>query len=114
MDTLGDASLEALETRAKLQVKVHRTILRHQLIMVGNALLVAFLFAALLMLLWSALIYAGFGTPLLAGTGELFQTSARRMLQLGLVGMTAFKLGAVLFLLCPGLGFRLCGSAMKA
>ena len=67
MDTLGDASLEALETRAKLQVKVHRTILRHQLIMVGNALLVAFLFAALLMLLWSALIYAGFGTPLLAG-----------------------------------------------
>ncbi len=114
MDTLSDVGLEALEARAKLQVKVHRTILRHQLIMIGNVLLVAFLFAVLVLLLWTVLMCLGVETVVLSWTGEVFQTSMRRLLQLSLAGIVAFKLAAVLLLLCPGLAFRICGSAMEA
>jgi len=113
MDTLGEASLEALETRAKLQVKVHRTILRHQLIMIGNALLVAFLFAALVLLVWTVMMYLGAGNTMLPCAASVLAVPAHRLVQLSVAGIVAFKLAAILLLLCPGLGFRICGSAMK-
>jgi len=113
MESPGEASLEALEMRAKLQVRVHRTILRHQLIMIGNVLLVAFLFAALVLLLWTLMVGLGAGQPLLAWAGAIFGTSDRRMLQLSMTAMASFKLAAILLFLCPGLAFRICGSAMQ-
>lgn len=113
MDTLGEASLEALEVRAKLQVKVHRTLLKHQLIMVGNALLVAFAFAAVILLIWTVMTALGITEGLLTIYAPLFQTSVRRLMQLSITGIAGFKLAAILLFLCPGLAFRICGNAMQ-
>ncbi len=108
-----DAELQALELKARLQVKVHRTLLRHKLIMLGNSLLVAALFAWLLMLIWTAMMYLGVRDTWLPWAVSLLGVSTDALWRLSVVGMTGFKLAAILFLLCPGLGFRICGSAMK-
>ncbi|MBU0609812.1 MAG: hypothetical protein KKI08_18150 [Armatimonadetes bacterium] len=113
MDTLGEVNLEALEARAKLQVKVHRTILRHQLIMIGNVLLVAFLFAALILLVWTVMLLLGATEAMFGVYAPLLGTSARRLLQMSIVGMAGFKLASLMLLLCPGLAFRICGNAME-
>jgi hypothetical protein len=58
-------------------------------------------------------MYLGAGNTMLPWAASIFGISARRLLQLSTVGMVGFKLAALLLLLCPGLGFRICGAAMK-
>lgn len=109
--TEPDVSL--LAQQARLQVKVERTVLRHRLIMMGNVLLVAFLFAALLMLIWIIVLAAGAASTMLPWASGIFSVPADVLLRLNVVGFIAFRFGAVLFLLCPGLAFRICGGAMQ-
>jgi hypothetical protein len=105
--------MDALEARAKLQLKVHRTLLKHQLMMAGNALLVAFLFAALLMGLWIVMLSSGYLRTMLPWGSALFGLPPEELLRLNVIGFVALRFGVVLLLLCPGLGLRICGSAMK-
>lgn len=105
--------VEALEARAKLQVKVHRTLLRHQLIMWGNALLVAYLFAVLLPATWFMALSLGGRQLISEWSAPLIGVPAERMLWLSAVMYGGLKVAAFLLLLCPGLGLRITGSAMK-
>lgn len=114
METTQDQSLEALETRARLEVKVRRTLLRHQFIMIGNALLTAFLFAVLVLLIWTAMLaFGGTSAGMMAVAAPVMGISVEQMMWLGAVLLVTFKIAAILLLLCPGLGFRICGSAMR-
>jgi len=115
METREELNWEALEKQAKLEVKIRRTILRQQLIMLGNALLVSYLFAVLLMCIYFVAIQAG-AKALMEEWGRLLWGAevAKQIPWLSLVAYTAFKMGAALFLLCPGLGLRICGAIMRA
>lgn len=105
--------LSELETEAKLKVKIGRTLLRAKLIMTGNVLLTACLFAYLLLCLWYVVyLYSGPGLLLRVG-GTPFGVDLLWFQKLNLIAMTAWKLAAYLLLLCPGLACRVCGGAMK-
>lgn len=106
-------TLEELETQGKLQVKIGRTLLRAKLIMIGNVLLVAWLMAVVLLYVWYA-VYLWVG-PAWVATAVIspLGLTVEQFQRLNIVAMTAWKLAAALLLLCPGLGFRLCGRAMK-
>lgn len=106
------AEMQALELKAKMQVKVYRTLLRHKLIMCGNALLVGYLFAVLVVVLWTAALVLA-GDSYMSWAADLMKVPPERLEWLSAIGMTGFKLGAALFLLCPGLGLRICGGLMK-
>lgn len=107
------AEMQALELKAKMQVRVYRTLMRHKLIMTGNALLVGYLFAVLLVALWTAALML-FGDSYMPWSADLVKVPPERLMWLSAMGMAGFKLGAALFLLCPGLGLRICGGLMKA
>jgi hypothetical protein len=102
-----------LETQAKLQVRVGKAIFRTKLIMIGNGLLVAWVAAMVLLFIW-------YGVYTYAGTGFMerlvcapFGLTVLQLQKLNIVGMTAWKLVSHLLLLCPGIGFRVAGEAMK-
>lgn len=105
--------LRELEVQGKLQVKIGRALLRHKLIMLGNVLLVAWLFATILMAIWF-LAYAVAGETLVQVWGaDLMGLTVPEFTALNASAMIAFKLAAALLLLCPGLALRLCGGAME-
>lgn len=114
MDAIGDGNLDALETRAKLQVRIQRTILRHQLIMIGNALIVAYLFALLVLLIWFGLwSIGGTGIGLVGRVAPVMGITPDALRSIGAMLYGVFKIASILLLLCPGLGFRICGAAMR-
>ena len=105
--------LTELEIEAKLQVKIERTLLRTKLIMTGNVLLTAWLFAVLILLLWYA-VYSCVSTDTMLRLGATpFGVGLPQFQKLNLIAMTGWKLAAYLLLLCPGLACRVCGGAMK-
>ncbi len=115
METREELNWEALEKQAKLEVKIRRTILRQQLIVLGNAMLVGYLFAVLVMCIYVVAMQFG-GQILMKEWGRLLwgAEAAEHIPWLSLVAYTAFKIGAALLLLCPGLGLRICGAIMRA
>lgn len=102
-----------LEVQGRLQVRIAKTVMRTKFIMLGNALLVAWLASVVLVTIWY-LAYS-FGSPgfFSAIGAQPFGMSLAEFQKLNLVGIMVWKLAAHLLLLCPGLGFRICGAAMK-
>ena len=104
---------DELEIQGKLQVKIGRTLLRAKLIMAGNVLLVAWLVSIVLATIWYlAYVQAGpsFLTTMVA---QQFGLTAQQFQKLNGIGITIWKMVAGLLLLCPGIGLRVCGGAMK-
>lgn len=102
-----------LELQAKLQVKVGRTLLRAKLIMLGNALLVAWLASLVLLLVWWGVYVGGGSDWIVKLVGTQFGLDTAAFTKLNLYAMALWKMAAYLLLLCPGLGLRACGEVMK-
>lgn len=104
---------EELEIQGKLQVKIGRTLLRAQLIMIGNVLLVAWVMSAALAAIWYfAYVHAG-PSALNAMVSQSMGMTAEQFQKFNGIGVGLWKMAAGILLLCPGIGFRLCGEAMK-
>jgi len=105
--------LTELEIEAKLQVKIERTLLRTKLIMLGNALLVAWLVSVVLATIWYLAYVRTGSSSLNTMVAQQFGLTALQFQKLNGIGITIWKMVAGLLLLCPGIGLRVCGEAMK-
>lgn len=112
VDRVDNFDLAAVEAKAKLQVKVARTVLRHKLIMIGNILLVSYLVALALLVVWFIAYYAT-GTGMANYAAGMLNISLPMFISLNAIAYTATKLVAALLFLCPGIAFKVCGEAMK-
>lgn len=103
---------EELELLGKLQVKAGRTVLRHSLIMAGNALLLGFVFAAVVVTAWFVVWQTGGAWFRSFACGLLgLEPAGLGRLMLAAIGLA--KIEAIVLLLCPGLALRICGAALK-
>lgn len=109
----GTVDLAALERQGKLQVKIERTVLRHKLIMIGNVLLVAWLFSVILVTIWYLVYVQASPSALTTIIAQAFGMPLQQFQQFNAIGIGLWKMAAGLLLLCPGLGLRICGTAMK-
>ena len=101
------------EIQARLQVRIGKAILRTKVIKIGNGLLVAWAASLVLLLIW-------YGVYMLGGLGYMeqmvcqpFGLTVLQLQKLNLIAMTGWKLSSYLLLLCPGIGLRVAGEAMK-
>jgi hypothetical protein len=101
-----------LETQAKLQVRIGKAVFRTKLIMIGNGLLIAWVVSLVLLLIWYGVYRSGSGymEQLVC---QPFGVTVLQLQKLNLIGITAWKITSYLLLLCPGIGFRVAGEAMK-
>lgn len=111
---LDAAQLEVMEAKARLQVKVARTLMKQRMSMAGSVLLVTWLLAMVLLLVWFVLCTV---VPLCTVTWAfiipLLRVEPDFMARANLLGMMAWKLVALLVFLLPGLALKICASAIK-
>ncbi|MHB8996052.1 MAG: hypothetical protein ACYC63_12470 [Armatimonadota bacterium] len=102
-----------MEIQAKLQVRIGKALLRTKLIMIGNGLLVAWAASLVLLLIWY-FAYMYVGTSYMERmVCAPFGLTVLQLHKLNIMAMTVWKLASYLLLLCPGIGFRVAGEAMK-
>jgi hypothetical protein len=101
-----------LEIQAKLEIRIGKALLRAKLIMIGNGLMVAWLASVVLATIWY-LAYGHAGASLSAMVAPMMGMSVEEFMKLNGIGIGLWKMAAGILLLCPGIGFRVCGEAMK-
>lgn len=104
--------LDVATAKAKLEVKVALTVMRHKLIMMGNILLVSYLVAVVLLLVWYT-VYFHYGQCTTPWAASLMHMPVPAFEALSATALVWTKIAAILLFLCPGLAFRICGAAMK-
>ncbi|MEN6644275.1 MAG: hypothetical protein ABFE08_17690 [Armatimonadia bacterium] len=104
--------MDVAEAKARLQVKVARTVMRHKLIMIGNILLVSYLVAVVVLLIWY-IAYFVFGQGMATWAAGLMYLSVPAFVSLNATAYVWTKIAATVLFLCPGVAFKICGETMK-
>lgn len=98
----------------EVAVKTARVISRGRLELIGNVLLVSFLWAMILLVIWWVAWLFLCHSPLLATVAPAwFGVNPQSIVQLNVVALALWKLAAFFVFLVPGLACRCVAAAMK-
>jgi hypothetical protein len=105
--------IEALQAEGKLQVKVARAVSRQRLELIGNVLLVSFLYAYLFLIIWTVVWSQLWGTPFYSSLAtNLLGISVRNVVRVNAVAMAGWKICSWFIFFMPGLACKTVAKAM--